>query len=157
MTRWLATTLLLIACGDSGGGNTNPDAPVDAAQVDAARLDAPLFDSNAIDSSGEGTLHFTWEIRIGTPTGPLATCAPSNETIAADLGNGLIFTTPCPQGSAGGTVEFPNVPMGTYDVTVSLRMGTTAESQTTVNGVPILDGRITDIGHIIFVVAQLRR
>jgi hypothetical protein len=101
-----------------------------------------------------GQLLFTWELR-GQVSGAALTCAPSGETFLIDLGGGLTFQADCPGGAANGTVTVPNVPVGTYNVTIDLRMGATVESTTTLNGKTVASSATTDLGHIIFLLAGM--
>jgi hypothetical protein len=101
-----------------------------------------------------GSMSFTWEIRVGSTGGPSGTCA-ANEMFVIDAGAGGTFQAPC--SGASGQVNVPNVPAGTFNVTINLQMGSTVESTTTMPGVTIASSANTDLGHIIFVVAQKHR
>jgi len=105
-----------------------------------------------------GGLLYTWEIRVGSAGGASGTCAPSGEMFIIDLGGGLTFQADCPGNAPSGTVTVPNVPVGTYNVNIDLRMGTVVESQApTFTGTTVQSNANTDLGHIIFVVAASHR
>jgi hypothetical protein len=105
-----------------------------------------------------GGLLYTWEIRVGSAGGASGTCAPSGEMFLIDLGGGMTFQADCPANQPSGQVNVPNVPVGTYNVNIDLRMGATVESQApTFNGVTVASSQNTDLGHIIFVVTAQHR
>jgi hypothetical protein len=100
-----------------------------------------------------GAVNTTWEIRVGTPTGAQGTCA-ANETVTFDFGTGLTFeNVPC----ADMAALLTRMPPATYNVHVSLLMGTTTESSSTINSLTIPQLGLAQPQHIIFVVTQLHR
>ncbi len=104
-----------------------------------------------------GSISFSWTIQ--TPSGPGA-CAPDgSEHFTIDLGGGTTFQADCPANSTGMNVSVPNVPVGTYTVTVSLVQGTTVESTTNppFSGVTVASGQNTDLGAIVFAVNAIRQ
>ena len=105
-------------------------------------------------NTAPGSLSFTWELR-GQVSNSSLTCAPSGETFVIDLGAGGTFQADCPGGAATGTVSVPSVAAGVYNATISLTMGATVESTTSMNGVTVASGANTDLGHIIFLLAGI--
>jgi len=101
-------------------------------------------------SGSAGRVTFSWEIRVGNPTGAVGTCA-ANEAVGFDFG---IRGTAVPCAPMSTTFS---VPSGSYAVTASLREGMTVESQSMPINLTVMPNMTTDGGHIIFVVAMTRQ
>jgi hypothetical protein len=103
----------------------------------------------AINGATTGDAPFTWEIRVGLPTGPQGVCA-AGELVELDFSGLGPITFAC--ADLADTVT--GLPGGTYSVTAVLKLNTTVESQ--LNSIPetIPPGGTATPQHIIFVVTQ---
>jgi hypothetical protein len=99
-------------------------------------------------AGGSGQIQLTWELRQGSASGPNVNCA-AGETVEVTVG-GVTDVFDC--GSLGGVTNLH--PVGSYDVVFDLVLANQVESTVTMPGVPIVNRSVTDVGHIIFVLAN---
>jgi hypothetical protein len=131
-------------------GTVEDTQPVAVSVFGGRVTDIGMVTFSVAPAAQNGSVHFTWEIRVGTATGSPGMCA-SGEFVTLDFVGYTKVQTQC----AGMDVTVDNLPPGSYMVDATLTLGTTVESMTSAPiSFDVPSGGMAPDQHIVFVVSQ---